>query len=146
MELHRKPRQAKTSEPSVNPVPSPSGLGHPQAGSADDGHGPGGGRRPGRQKEAFRPNPKARLLDQCREVLRFHHCALRTEQSYVQWIRRYIVFHGKRHPKELGKKEILPRRRDRVQIKQTEGAEKNERRRKTLPLSSLFAFFDYSSW
>ena len=65
-----------------------------------------GGRGYPRRQEAFRPNPKAKLLDQCREVLRFHHFALRTEQSYVQWIRRFIVFHGKRHPKDMGKAEI----------------------------------------
>jgi integron integrase len=56
--------------------------------------------------DGFRPNPSARLLDQCREVLRFHHFSYRTEQTYVDWIRRYILFHQKRHPKELGKQEI----------------------------------------
>ena len=38
------------------------------------------------------PNPKLKLADQCREVLRFKHYAYRTEQSYVDWIRRFIVW------------------------------------------------------
>ena len=38
-------------------------------------------------------NPKARLFDQVREVLRFHHYSLRTEEVYLQWIKRYLVFH-----------------------------------------------------
>ncbi|MCP3898783.1 MAG: integron integrase, partial [Desulfobacteraceae bacterium] len=45
-------------------------------------------------------------MDQVREVLRFHHYAYRTEQSYVSWILRYIRFHNKQHPKDLGRAEI----------------------------------------
>jgi len=41
----------------------------------------------------FVPNPKPRFLDPCREVLRFKPMALRTEESDVDWIRRYLVFH-----------------------------------------------------
>jgi len=52
------------------------------------------------------PNPKARLLDQVREVIRFKHYSIRTEDAYVQWIKRFIFFHGKRHPKEMGATEI----------------------------------------
>jgi integron integrase len=47
-----------------------------------------------------------RLLDQMRAVLRVRHASRRTEESYVQWVRRFIVFHGKRHPRELGPDEI----------------------------------------
>ncbi|MGD9787956.1 MAG: integron integrase [Sulfuricellaceae bacterium] len=47
-----------------------------------------------------------RLLDRVRERLRFRHYSLRTEQAYVQWIKRYVLFHGKRHPAELGAKEV----------------------------------------
>jgi integrase len=43
-----------------------------------------------------------RLLDQVRDVIRIRHYSIRTEQAYLQWIRRYILFHGKRHPRELG--------------------------------------------
>lgn len=47
-----------------------------------------------------------KLLDQVRDVIRLKHYSYRTEQSYVGWIRRYILFHNKRHPKEMGYKEI----------------------------------------
>ncbi len=51
-------------------------------------------------------SPKPRLLDQVRERCRVKHYSIRTEKSYCDWIRRYILFHGKRHPSEMGKKEI----------------------------------------
>jgi hypothetical protein len=47
-----------------------------------------------------------KLLDQLRERIRLKHYSIRTEQSYVQWVRRYIIFHGKRHPAEMGKREL----------------------------------------
>ena len=47
-----------------------------------------------------------RLLDQVREKLRVKHYAIRTEQTYVDWIRRYIMFHDKRHPKDLGAADV----------------------------------------
>jgi integron integrase len=47
-----------------------------------------------------------RLLDQVREVIRLRHYSIRTEQAYVQWIRRFILFHGKRHPREMGAPEL----------------------------------------
>ncbi len=50
--------------------------------------------------------PQPRLLDQVREALRVRHYSLRTKESYVSWIKRYIVFHDKRHPRELGEHEI----------------------------------------
>jgi integron integrase len=43
-----------------------------------------------------------RLLDQIRHVLRVRHYARRTEDCYVDWVRRFILFHGKRHPADLG--------------------------------------------
>jgi hypothetical protein len=43
-----------------------------------------------------------KLLDQVRQAIRMRHYSRRTEEAYVVWIRRYIVFHGKRHPTELG--------------------------------------------
>jgi len=49
---------------------------------------------------------KPRLIDQTRNVLRLHHYSIRTEESYIQWIKRFIFFHNKRHPKEMGEKEI----------------------------------------
>ena len=49
---------------------------------------------------------KPRLLDQVSDVLRRKHYSLRTEQSYVDWIKRFILFHGKRHPAEMGQVEV----------------------------------------
>ncbi len=50
--------------------------------------------------------PAPRLLDQVRTVLRRKHYAYRTEQVYVNWIRKFILFHKKRHPKSMGRKEV----------------------------------------
>ena len=47
-----------------------------------------------------------KLLDQVRDVLRLKHYSYRTEQSYVDWIKRFILFHHKRHPQDLGRAEI----------------------------------------
>ncbi|MGL4407992.1 MAG: integron integrase [Zoogloea sp.] len=47
-----------------------------------------------------------RLLDQVRGRIRFKHYSYRTEQAYVDWIRRFILHHGKRHPREMGAAEI----------------------------------------
>jgi len=50
---------------------------------------------------------KPRLLDQVRQALRLGHYSQRTEEAYVAWIRRFILFHGKRHPQEMGKREVV---------------------------------------
>jgi hypothetical protein len=73
-------------------------------------------------------NPKSKLLDQMREVLRVKHYSLRTEEAYVQWVRRYLAFHRQKvstphpgplpsrggegewcwkHPRELGATEVV---------------------------------------
>jgi len=55
----------------------------------------------------FHPNPSLKLMDQVREVLRFHHYAYRTEQTYCQWILRYIYFFGgTTHPNKLVTKDV----------------------------------------
>ncbi len=46
------------------------------------------------------------MLDRLRAALRARHYSLRTEEAYVHWARRYILFHNKRHPQEMGGKEI----------------------------------------
>lgn len=46
------------------------------------------------------------LLAVAREKMRTRHLALRTEQAYLQWLRRYVVFHNRRHPRELGAPEV----------------------------------------
>ncbi len=51
-------------------------------------------------------SPPKKLLDQVRDAIRLKHYAYRTEGRNVQWIRRYILFHNKRHPKEMGNAEI----------------------------------------
>ena len=55
-------------------------------------------------KTAKRSEPK--LLDRVREGIRVRHYSRRTEEAYASWIRRFIVFHGKRHPRELGVNEV----------------------------------------
>ena len=47
-----------------------------------------------------------KLLDQLREALRLKQSSYRTEQAYVDWVRRFVLFHGKRHPAEMGAAEI----------------------------------------
>jgi len=49
---------------------------------------------------------KRKLLDQVRDKVRFKHYSYKTEKSYVGWIKRYIIYHKKRHPMEMGKMEI----------------------------------------
>ncbi len=54
------------------------------------------------------PEPVAspRLLDQVRQAIRARHYSPRTEKAYVGWIRRFVRFHGKRHPREMGEAQI----------------------------------------
>jgi integron integrase len=49
---------------------------------------------------------KPKLLDQVRLAIRTRHYSIRTEEAYVQWIKRFILFHDKRHPSEMGAKEV----------------------------------------
>lgn len=49
---------------------------------------------------------KKKLLDQVVDVLRLKNYAFRTEQAYTNWIRRFILYHKKRHPNEMGEAEI----------------------------------------
>ena len=50
--------------------------------------------------------PPPRLLARVREAIRVRHYSIRTESAYVDWIRRYIHFHGRRHPAEMGPAEV----------------------------------------
>jgi hypothetical protein len=54
-------------------------------------------------KQSKKPS---KLLDQAREKLRVKHYAYRTEKTYIFWIRRFILFHGKTHPEDMGAREI----------------------------------------
>jgi site-specific recombinase XerD len=49
---------------------------------------------------------KPRLLDQVRDRIRVKHYSLRTEQAYIQWIKRFIFFYGKRHPKDMAAPDV----------------------------------------
>jgi len=56
-----------------------------------------------------RPAPDSaqpRLLDRVREAIRTRHYSRRTERAYAGWIRRFVLFHGKRHPQEMGEAEV----------------------------------------
>ena len=59
------------------------------------------------KSEAYHPQlPSVRLMDTVRAQLRTRHYSLRTEQAYVGWILRYIRFHQRRHPREMGGAEV----------------------------------------
>jgi integron integrase len=59
------------------------------------------------QNVATAPVPhKRKLLDQVRDVIRRKHFSIRTEQCYTDWIRRFILFHNKRHPREMAEAEV----------------------------------------
>ncbi len=62
--------------------------------------------RPDRPYSPRQTTAKPRLLDQVRGVLRRKHYSIRTEQSCVDWIRRFILFNDKRHPAQMGKPEV----------------------------------------
>lgn len=47
------------------------------------------------------------FLESVRNALRVKHYSIRTEQAYLGWIKRFILFHGKRHPQEMGEKEVV---------------------------------------
>jgi integron integrase len=49
---------------------------------------------------------RPRLLDGVREALRTRHYSARTEKAYVGWVRRFVLFHGKRHPREMGAEDV----------------------------------------
>jgi integrase len=50
--------------------------------------------------------PKPKLLDQVRQAIQTRHYSYMTERAYVHWIKRFILFHNKRHPEEMGEAEI----------------------------------------
>lgn len=48
----------------------------------------------------------AKLLERMREAIRVRQYSFATERNYVRWVQRFILFHGKRHPDQMGKEEI----------------------------------------
>ncbi|HWD92324.1 MAG TPA: integron integrase [Verrucomicrobiae bacterium] len=59
-----------------------------------------------RPPERLVPNPKLKFLDQCREVMAFKRFSHRTQDAYAHWIKRFILWSGKRHPREMGGAEV----------------------------------------
>jgi integrase len=60
-----------------------------------------------KNKSKFRPDSTLKLMDQVRQVLRYHHYAYRTEQTYCEWIIRFIRFHGSKiHPSQMDKAHV----------------------------------------
>ena len=49
---------------------------------------------------------KPRLMDRLRAAIRVRHYSLRTEEAYRQWVRRFIFFHGTKHPTSMGEPEV----------------------------------------
>src|SRR3954454_25295134 len=52
------------------------------------------------------PDEASPFLRKVRQAIRVRHYSIRTEEAYVQWVKRFIVFHGKRHPSELREAEV----------------------------------------
>ena len=67
---------------------------------------PSSGPSPARSRAPPATVPKPRLLDRMREAVRARHYSRRTEKAYIHWIKRYILFHDKRHPAEMGAAEV----------------------------------------
>ena len=79
----------------------PTGA-HPPQGSASDSS-------PTHDDQAASQPTNAaprRLLDRVRDAIRLRHYSLRTEDAYVHWVRRFILFHDKRHPQDMGAAEV----------------------------------------
>jgi integron integrase len=61
---------------------------------------------PDAEKPGRLPPAQPRLLDQLRHAIRVRHYSIRTEVAYVDWVRRFILFHNKRHPRDMGAAEV----------------------------------------
>ncbi len=72
------------------------------------------------------PASPPRLLDTVRDTIRLKHYSLRTEETYVHWIRRFIFFHGKRHPREMGAAEVTAFLNDMVRSRDVAAATQNQ--------------------
>src|SRR5215471_2839737 len=52
-------------------------------------------------RRGMRVESKTKLLDEMRDVLRLKHLSLRTEEAYISWVKRFMLFHEKRHPTDM---------------------------------------------
>ena len=57
-------------------------------------------------RKPLMPEKPKKLLDLVHDTMRRKHYAIRTEQAYISWIRRFVLYHDKRHPKDMGTPEI----------------------------------------
>ena len=57
-------------------------------------------------EDLVQDDQKPKLLEQVRHRIRAKHYSIRTEEAYVQWIKRFVLFHNKRHPAEMAENEI----------------------------------------
>ena len=71
------------------------------------------------------PRPP-KLLERVRDGIRRKHYSLRTEDTYVHWIKRFIYFHGKRHPGDLGEAEVTAFLNDLVRVRNVASATQNQ--------------------
>ena len=60
-----------------------------------------------KNQEIIKHKKPRKLLDQVRDVMRLKHYAYRTERTYTGWIKRFVLFHDKKHPKEMGENENI---------------------------------------
>lgn len=67
-----------------------------------------------------------RLLDLAREAIRRHHFSYRTEETYLQWMKRFILFSGKRHPREMGAAEVTAFLNDLATTRKVAAATQNQ--------------------
>ncbi|MFQ5793145.1 MAG: integron integrase [Acidobacteriota bacterium] len=68
--------------------------------------GPLGGALLARERPPAPPRGKPRLLDRVRQIARTRHLSPRTEKAYVSWTKRFVVYHGMRHPEQMGEREV----------------------------------------
>ena len=59
-----------------------------------------------KNQEIYKHKKPRKLLDQVRDIMRLKHYAYRTELTYTGWIKRFIFFHDKKHPGEMGELEV----------------------------------------
>lgn len=85
---------------------TPPSLHHPQVRIAPAQTGRAKIRGPAFSSQDPTVQSKPKLLDQVRTAIRLRHYSLRTEKAYVHWIKRFILFHNKRHPCEMGESEV----------------------------------------
>ena len=59
-----------------------------------------------KQQGIYSHTKPRKLLDQVGDIMRLKHYSIRTERSYASWIKRFTLFHDKRHPKDMGEPEV----------------------------------------